>query len=108
VPYENPQRHRLNVLAATIQQAERRALFWLPLRRHCTTADLITALEHLADPDHPTSVVLDNAGFHHARLVREALTHLRHPVDSSAGSVILNLGRQSPLCGPAGCQRLLY
>jgi putative transposase len=77
VPYENPQRRRLNVLAATVQQAEQRALFWLPLRRHCTADDLLTSLERLADPDHPTIVVLDNAGFHHARLVRDALAHLR-------------------------------
>jgi hypothetical protein len=77
VPDENPQRRRLNVLAATVQQAYRRALFWLSLRRHCTADDLLAALERLADPDLPTIVVLDNAGFHHARLAREALPHLR-------------------------------
>lgn len=77
MPYENPQRRRLNVVAATIQHADQRALYWLPLRRHCTADDLVAALERLADPGHPTIVVLDNAGFHHARLVREALPHLR-------------------------------
>ena len=67
----------MNVLAATVQQADQRALYWLPLRRHCTAVDLVYSLEQLADPERPTIVVLDNAGFHRSTLVRAQLAHLR-------------------------------
>jgi putative transposase len=77
VPYEDPRRRRLNVLAATVQLAGTTALHWLPVRRSFDAADLIGCLEQLADPAAPTVVVLDNAGFHRARLVREALPRLR-------------------------------
>ena len=77
VPYENPQRRRLNVLAATVEAAGVTELHWLPVRRSFDAADLIGCLEQLADADRPTVVVLDNASFHRAREVREALPRLR-------------------------------
>ena len=77
VPYENPQGRRLNVLAATVQVAAVTALHWLPARRSFDAVDLIGCLEQLADPALPTVVVLDNASFHRAREVREALPRLR-------------------------------
>jgi hypothetical protein len=77
VPYENPQRRRLNVLAATVQWADQTDLRWLAVRRSFDAADLVCCLEQLAVPDLPTVVVLDNAGFHRAHLVREALPRLR-------------------------------
>jgi hypothetical protein len=77
VPYENPQGRRLNVLAATVQQSGAAALHWLPARRHFDAVDLVGCLEQLAAPDLPTVVVLDNAGFHRAQHVREALPRLR-------------------------------
>ncbi len=77
VPYENPQGRRLNVLAATVQRGEQTALHWLPVRRSFDAVDLVACLAQLADPALPTVVVLDNAAFHRARLVREALPRLR-------------------------------
>ena len=77
VPYESAQGRRLNVLAATVESAGATALHWLPARRHFDAADLVCCLEQLADPALPTVVVLDNAGFHRAGLVREALPRLR-------------------------------
>lgn len=59
-----------------VQQADQTDLHWLALRRSFDAVDLVCCLEQLADPDLPTVVVLDNAGFHHARLVREALPEL--------------------------------
>ena len=77
VPYESPQGRRLDVLAATVRVSDTAELRWLPARRHFDAVDLIGCLEQLADPDLPTVVVLDNAGFHRAGLVREALPRLR-------------------------------
>jgi putative transposase len=77
VPYENPQGRRLNVLAATVQLSDTAALHWLPARRHFDAVDLVCCLEQLAEPTLPTVVVLDNAGFHRAHFVREALPRLR-------------------------------
>ena len=77
VPYESPQDRRLNVLAATMQVATTAELRWLPARRHFDAVDLVCCLEQLADPALPTVVVLDNAGFHRAQPVREALPRLR-------------------------------
>jgi len=77
VPYENPQRRRLNVLAATVQWADQTDLRWLAVRRSFDAVDLVCCLEQLAAPDLPTVVILDNAGFHHARLVREAVPALQ-------------------------------
>jgi putative transposase len=76
VPYENPQRRRLNVLAATVQRADQTGLHWLPVRRSFDAVDLVGCLEQLADSDLRTVVVLDNAGFHRAGLVRAALPDL--------------------------------
>lgn len=77
IPYENPQGRRLNALAATVEVAGAAELRWLLARRHFDAVDLVACLEQLADPDLPTVVVLDNAGFHRARLVHEALPRLR-------------------------------
>ncbi len=77
MPYENPQGRRLNVLAATVQRADEAELRWLPVRRSLDAVDLIGCLEQLADPALPTVVVVDNAAFHRARLVRDALPRLR-------------------------------
>jgi putative transposase len=77
VPYENPRGRRLNVLAATVETAGALELRWLPVRRSFDAVDLVGCLEQLADPVLPTVVVLDNAGFHRAHLVRESLPRLR-------------------------------
>ena len=77
VPYENPQRRRLNVLAATVQWADQRALYWLPTRRHFGSVDVVYSLEQLAVPDQPTVIVLDNASFHRDQVVRAARPQLR-------------------------------
>jgi len=75
---ENPQRRRLNVLAATVQWDDQTDLRWLAVRRSFDAVDLLGCLEQLADPHLSPVVVLDNAGFHHAKLVRAALPELWH------------------------------
>lgn len=77
VPYENPQRRRLNVLAATVQWTDQRALYWLPARRHFNAVDLVCCLEQLAVPGRVTVVVLDNASFHRDQVVHAARPRLR-------------------------------
>jgi hypothetical protein len=77
VRYENPQRRRLNVLAATVQWTDHQELYWLPARRHFTAVDLVCCLEQLAVPDRVTVVVLDNASFHRDRVVRATRPQLR-------------------------------
>jgi transposase len=64
------------VLAATVQVAGTTELHWLPVRRSFDAVDLLYCLEQVAEPSLPTVVILDNAGFHRARLVREALPRL--------------------------------
>jgi transposase len=64
------------VLAASVEAAGATELRWLPARRHLDAVDLVGCLEQLADPALPTVVVLDNAGFDRAQLVREALPRL--------------------------------
>lgn len=91
VPYENPQRRRLNVLAATVETAGRLELHWLPVRRSFDAVDLVGCLEQLADPALPTVVVLDNAGFHRAQVVRDAVPRLR-----AAGVYLYYLPPYSP------------
>jgi transposase len=77
VPYENPQRRRLNVLAATVQWVDQRELHWLPARRHFNAVDVVCCLEQLGIPGQRTVVVIDNASFHWDRIVRAALAPLR-------------------------------
>ena len=72
VPYENPQGRRLNVLAATVQWADQRELYWLPVRRHFNSVDVVYSLEQLAGPSQVTVVVLDNASFVIAQVARLA------------------------------------
>lgn len=91
VPYENPQGRRLNVLAATVETAGALELHWLPVRRSFDAVDLVGCLEQLADPALPTVVVLDNAGFHRAHAVRDALPRLR-----AAGVYLYYLPPYSP------------
>jgi hypothetical protein len=77
IAYENPQRRRLNVLAATVQWADQRELYWLPTRRHFGSVDVVYSLEQLAVPDQRTVIVLDNASFHRDQVVRAARPQLR-------------------------------
>lgn len=77
VPYENPQGRRLNVLATTIEWTDQRELYWLPVRRHFDSVDVVYALEQLAVPEVPTVVVIDNASFHRDQVVRAARPQLR-------------------------------
>jgi hypothetical protein len=77
VPYENPQRRRLNVLAATVQQADTTTLHWLPVRRYLDAVDLVSCLEQLGTLDQLAVVVLDNASFHRGPVVQAARPTLR-------------------------------
>ena len=80
IPYENPQRRRLNVLAAAVVDGPVRSLHWVGYAGTWRGEHLVRALEELlADPaaaGRPTVVVLDNASIHHSRIVHDALPAL--------------------------------
>lgn len=78
VPYEAPQRRRVNALVAYCPTGRRRGLRFRRWARTITARDTLDFLLSLADPRGvPTWVVLDNGNIHHCLLVRRALPRLR-------------------------------
>jgi putative transposase len=77
VRYENPQRRRLNAMAATVTCGPETALTWMLAPRHFDAIDLVHFLYELPAPDVPTVVVLDNAGFHRGSDIRAHRPDLR-------------------------------
>lgn len=78
VPHENPQGRRYNTMAILVPAGPDAAFDWCgSTRRHFTAADLIHLLTTRARTAVPLVVVLDNAGIHRARAIREALPRLR-------------------------------
>jgi putative transposase len=77
VPYESPQRRRLNVLAALVADGPDPTLIWWALPRTLTSDDLLTFLREALPPGpKPRVVVLDNASMHVSGAVKEALPDL--------------------------------
>ena len=77
MPYENPERRRLNVMALATQGQDAGALYWMTTRRHFGAGDFLHFLRELPPAPVPTVIVLDNVGFHRAREVRDARVDLR-------------------------------
>jgi hypothetical protein len=77
MPYENPERRRLNVMALATQGQDAAALYWMTTRRHFGAGDFLHFLRELPPAPVPTVIVLDNVGFHRAREVRDARVDLR-------------------------------
>lgn len=78
VPYENPQGRRYNTMAISVPDGPHAAFDWCgTTRRHFTAADLVHLLITRPRTEAPLIVVLDNAGIHRARVVRDALPQLR-------------------------------
>ena len=76
MPYENPQRRRVNALVAYRPLGSRPTLRYLVHPRTLTSRDVLRLLERLASSTRPCVVVLDNVGIHVSRQVREHLPHL--------------------------------
>lgn len=78
VPYEAPQGRRVNVLAALVQDGPEPDLVWTSVPRSFKAEDLLAFVEHTV-PAGPglRVVVLDNAGIHRSRVVKEARRALR-------------------------------
>lgn len=78
VPYEAPQRRRVNALVAYCPIGRRRGLRFRLWARTISAHDTLDFFLSLADPRGvPTWVVLDNGNIHHCLLVRRALPRLR-------------------------------
>jgi putative transposase len=76
MPYENPERRRLNVMAVVSQRQDTTELHWMTTRRHFGSADLLQFLRDLPPAPVPTVIVLDNVGFHRSREIRAARAEL--------------------------------
>jgi hypothetical protein len=82
MPYENPQRRRLNCYALYAPTGPDPALDWACARRHLTAAGLVDFLlqrqaARPAEVRHlPLVVVLDNASHHHSAVIHDALPTL--------------------------------
>ena len=77
VPYENPQRRRLNAMAMTTVHGDDRALYWMLSRRHFDADDLLHFLREVPPAPVPTVIALDNINFHCGHAVRAAKPELR-------------------------------
>lgn len=77
VPYENPQRRRLNAMAVSTIHGADRSLYWTLSRRHFDADDLLHFLRELPPAPVPTVIALDNANFHRSHAVRDARPELR-------------------------------
>ncbi len=71
VHYENPQRRRVNVLAA-MTYAPLPSLSWTSSSRTLKADDLVTFLSSLGSADSLTVVILDNASMHRSKLIKAA------------------------------------
>ena len=76
MPYENPQRRRVNALVAYCPLGRRRGLRFLVHPRTLTAKDVVLLLRRLPSGRCPCVVVLDNVGIHVARLVQQAVRAL--------------------------------
>ncbi len=72
VPYENPQRRRVNVMAAVVPYGPAPQLRWGLVARTLTSADLLIMLEHIPRGDGPLVVVLDNGSLHSSQQISAA------------------------------------
>jgi putative transposase len=77
MPYENPERRRLNVMAVVTQcRRDTAELHWMTTRRHFGSVDLLHFLRELPPAPVPTVIVLGNGGFHRSQDVRVARAEL--------------------------------
>lgn len=78
LPYENPERRRVNVLAGYSPLGSQSTLTWTPKRGPIVADDLLVFLARLPRlPDKPVVVVLDNASTHRGKVVTAARAALK-------------------------------
>lgn len=76
IPYENPERRRVNALAALLRTAGGADLVWTTKPQAFVAEEVVQFLRDLPPADIPTVVVLDNAGIHRSKVVRAARADL--------------------------------
>ena len=77
VPYENPERRRVNALAALVKGGDTPALYWIAKPGSLRAHHLIAFLRGLPPVPVPTVVVLDNGSIHRGTETRAAIPDLR-------------------------------
>lgn len=77
VPYENPERRRVNALAVLLEDGPTPSLWWDCVPRPLTSPDLLAVLPAIPNPTGRLVVVLDNGSLHVSRLVQQARPALR-------------------------------
>lgn len=78
IPYENPRRRRVNVLAAYTPNGPQPALTWGLQRGSLVSSQLVDFVQRIPRvPDKPLVVVLDNGSLHISWVVKEARAPLR-------------------------------
>jgi hypothetical protein len=77
IPYENPERRRVNVLAVLQEDGPAPSLWWDRVPRPLTSQDLLTLLPAIPKPSGRLVVVLDNGSIHVSRTVKAALPALK-------------------------------
>lgn len=81
VPYENPQRRRVNAVGVLIPYGDNRSLWWDAVPRSIRSDDVLTVIEEVREKILQTQgelvIVLDNASIHHSRKVKDAKDRAR-------------------------------
>lgn len=76
VPYENPQRRRLNLLAALDRTGPAPGLYWVNKPKSLLAEEFVRFLHALPVVPVPRVVVLDNGSLHKNDVVRAAMAEL--------------------------------
>lgn len=76
VPYESPERRRVNALAALVKAGAAPALYWVARPGSLRAEHLVAFLTELPPAPVPTVVVLDHGSIHRSKETRAAIPDL--------------------------------
>lgn len=77
VPYENPQRRRVNAFGILIPDGPEPMLIWDQAARSLTSQDLLLVLQDVPRRNGRLVVVLDNGSIHISHVIKDALADLK-------------------------------
>jgi transposase len=77
LPYENPQRRRVNALGILIPDGPEPMLIWDKAPRSLTSQDLLTVLQDVPRRGGRLVVVMDNGSIHISHVITDALPGLK-------------------------------
>jgi transposase len=77
LPYENPQRRRVNALGILIPDGPDPMLIWDKVPRSLNSQDLLTVLQDVPKQNGRLVVVMDNGSLHISHVIKEALPALK-------------------------------